>query len=153
MKERIFTDANGLQLIVQHRKSAVFFLKKYTDDDLSEHPRSGNTYIDGYGLYGRYEFTEEGFNELCTYLTQIADECWKDFNPRVADSMGADYDDYYDKEFDNNGSLSIGENSIRIEGPYGQPPNKAQLTRLVKFNKRKFESFIFDFNKKCPLYE
>lgn len=144
MKERIFTDKNGEQLIIQHRKSAVFILKKYKDGDLEKH-RSGEIYIDGAGLYGNYEFAKDMFNELYQYLVKAGAESWKDINPRVADSMGADCDDYYDRDFDNNGSLSIGDNSIRIEGPYAQPPNKDNLTRLIKFNKRKFESFIYDF--------
>lgn len=144
MKEQTFIDKNGEQLIVQHRKSAVFFLKKYKDEDLKEH-RSGGIYIDGDGLYIRYEFTKDTFKEIYEYLIEIGEESWKELSPRVADSMGADYDDYYDRDFDNNGSLSIGDNSIRIEGPYAQPPNKDNLTRLIKFNKRKFESFIYDF--------
>lgn len=146
MKECIFIDKNSEQLIIQHRKSAVFFLKKYKNEDLEKH-RSGEIYIDGTGLYANYAFTKDTFKELYEYLAKVGTESWKELKPRVADSMGADYDDYYDREFDNNGSLSIGNNVIRIEGPYAQQPNKDHLTRLIKFNKRKFESFIYDFRK------
>ncbi|MGR6899571.1 hypothetical protein [Rummeliibacillus sp. BSL5] len=146
MQQQIFTDKNGEQLIVQYRKSAIFFLKKYREEDLREH-RNGGLYIDGKGLYHRFEFAEENFKALYDFLIIVARKSWISFNPRVADSMGADYDDYYDKEFDNNGLLQIGSNVIKAGGPYAQPPNKYNLTRLIKFNRRKFESFIYDFKK------
>lgn len=152
MKGQTFTDKNGRQLIVQHRKSSVFLLKKYKEEDLKEH-RSGGIYIDGVGLYANYEFANDAFSELYEYLVKVGTESWKELNPRVADSLGADYDDYYDKDFDNNGSLSIRTNSIQIKGPYAQPPNKDHLTRLIKFNKRKFESFIYDFRKALGVSE
>lgn len=147
LKEIIFTDINGVDLIVQYRKSAVFFMKRYEDEDLKEHPRGG-IYIDGKGLKNDYEFTSDQFKKLLDSLKEISNECWTDFKPIEADSMKADYDDYYDRDFDNNGCLRIRERGISIEGAYTQPPNKNNLTRLIKFNKRTFASFIYDLEKR-----
>lgn len=148
LNEKTFTDKNGHQLIVRHRKSAIFFLKHYKDDDLKKHP-TGGIYIDGAGLACDYYFTDDTFKELYNYLIAAGNESWKDLNPREIDSFGAEYDEYYDKEFDNNGSLGVGWNCILIQGPYAQPPNKEHITRLIKFNKRKFESFMYDFKNNC----
>lgn len=146
MRTEKFIDVNGVELIVRYRKSAVFLEKKYSDIDLREH-RKGGIYIDGDGLDWRFDFSEETFKSLHEFLTSISKECWSAFEPKIIDSFGAEYDDYYDKEFDNNGSLRIGENFIYVSGPYAQPPNKERITRLIKFNKRKLESFMFNFNE------
>lgn len=146
MKTETFLDVNGTELIVKYRKSTVFFEKKYFDNDLREHC-DGSVYIDSDGLDWRFDFSKEVFKALNEFLNIISKECWSNFTPKEIDSFGAEYDDYYDKEFDSNGSLRIGGNFICAEGPYAQPPNKEKITRLIKFNKRKFESFMFDFNE------
>ncbi|QDP99437.1 hypothetical protein FOH38_02075 [Lysinibacillus fusiformis] len=120
MKERIFGD-----LIIKHRKSAIFF-------EIGE-----GEYYDCI-----FRFTEHEFKEFTSYIEEIANESWNNVTPKVADSMGTDYSEYYDKEFDNNGYLSIIENGLRIEGPY------TTTGRLYKFNKAKIQSFIFDLRKK-----
>lgn len=147
MKQEVFIDLDGVELIVQYRKSALFFMKRYEDCDLKLHVRSGETFIDGSGLGHNYRFSEEEFGRLYTFLQAAGGFSWTALNPRVADSMGADYDEYYDRDFDNNGRLSIKEGTIIIEGCYTQPANKEKLTRLIKFNKRKFESFMYDMKK------
>lgn len=145
MNERNF---NGL--IVQHRKSAVFFLH---ETDLS---------IEGYvsplwsdktpvikpsELNRKYIFSEDEFKEFVAYMEQIANEAWKNFIPKEADSLGADYAEYYDRDFDNEGSLWVGKYYINLHGPANQPKTDNPMVRLYKFNKRKFESFIYDLRK------
>lgn len=146
MKEKVVTDLNGVKLIIKYRKSAVFLLKEYKDEDLILH-RCGETFIDGQGLGHGYEFSRDQFIELYESLKECGSKAWSNITPKEADSFGSDYDDYYDKDFDNNGSLSLTKNRISIEGPYAQVPNKEKLTRLIKFNKRKFEAFMFDYEK------
>ncbi|WP_342538355.1 hypothetical protein MKY15_19840 [Sporosarcina sp. FSL K6-1540] len=149
MQERIFTDKNGEQLIVRHRKSAVFFLR---ETDLS---------IDGYSfpwwvdttpsiqrseLERSYRFTQEAFECFVEYMEEIALESWKSFIPKEADSFGADYAEYYDRDFDSNGDLSVRKNRLKVDGP-GQNKTGDPIARLYKFNKRKFESFVYDLKK------
>jgi hypothetical protein len=144
MKEKIFTDINGEHLIVKHRKSAVFFERIA---DLEKENRYHPDLISIEELKRTYYFTEVMFKSFCDYCNHIANESWKNFSPKEADSWGADYDDYYDQDFDNNGSLIIRKNEMFIEGPYSQPKKNGERVRLIKFNKRKFESFVYDLNK------
>lgn len=148
MNERIFTDLKGEQLIVKHRKSAVFFLR---ETDLSIEGYVSSYWTDKTPVFNpeeikrTYSFSPDVFVEVANYLNSIAQESWKNFTPKVADSFGADYDQYYDREHENEGSLSVSKNSICVEGPY-QYKKRRPLIRLYKFNKRKFESFIYDLN-------
>ncbi|PTY93037.1 hypothetical protein B5V90_02840 [Heyndrickxia sporothermodurans] len=148
MKEKVFVDLNGEELIVKHRKSAVFFerqadIKKPNSYKGEDH----KDYVCISELRRAYKFSEESFQAFCDYCNSIALESWSSFTPKEADSWGAEYDDYYDRDFDNNGSLSIGKNVIDIEGPYAQPKSNGEIVRLIKFNKRKFESFVYDLNR------
>ena len=144
------TERNFNGLIVQHRKSAVFFLR---ETDLSI-----EGYVSGFWsdktpvikpseLKREYEFSQDEFKEFVAYMEQIANEAWKNFAPKEADSLGADYAEYYDREIDNNGYLRIGKHFINLEGPANQPKTDNPMVRLYKFNKRKFESFIYDLRK------
>ncbi|WP_249646182.1 hypothetical protein, partial [Lysinibacillus sp. D3C2_S12] len=49
--------------------------------------------------------------------------------------------------FDTGGSLWIGKSYISLEGPFNQPKINNPIVRLYKFNKRNFESFIYDLRK------
>lgn len=150
MPERIFTDENGLQLIVRHRKSAVFFLRK-TDTSIegyvSPYWKDKTPVVNPSEISRKYTFSPQAFKDFADYMEQIAQESWKNFNPRVADSLGADYVEYFDKEFGTEGSLDLSKNELKVEGPY-QPKTNDPIIRLYKFNKRKFESFVFDLREK-----
>lgn len=149
MQERIFTDRNGEQLIVRHRKSAVFFLRE-TDVNIAGYSfpwwTDTTPSIQRSELERSYRFTQEVFESFIEYMEEIARESWKNFTPKVADSFGADYAEYYDRDFDSNGDLGVSKNQLRIDGP-GQNKTDDPIARLYKFNKRKFESFIFDLQK------
>lgn len=142
-----FIDNNKKVLIIQHRKSAVYFLKPVDPFKRNSYGPVHQEYICITELKATYEFSEATLSELLHYLQEVAAFAWPTFNPRPADSRGADYDDYYDKEFDNNGSLSLYNGKISIEGPYTQLCEGTDTARLIKFNKRKFESFIYDLDK------
>ncbi|MGE7840709.1 hypothetical protein ACQKNX_07950 [Lysinibacillus sp. NPDC093712] len=147
MLERIFTDKAGQELIVKHRKSAVFFEGEVDVSKPNSNGEKHSEYICIKELRKLYNFTKEDFEEFIMYCEKIANESWSSFEPKVADSTGADYDDYYDKEFDNNGSLSIRAGIISIEAPYTQLKSNGDIVRYIKFNKRKFESFVFDLRR------
>lgn len=144
MEEKIFTDNNGEILIIRHRKSAVFFERIA---DIKQENKFHPELVSIYELKRKYRFSDYMFKEFIKHCNAIAYESWANFTPKEADSMRADYDGYYDREFDNNGSLSICKNEIDIEGPYNQPKANGERVRLIKFNKRTFESFIYDLNK------
>ncbi len=142
-------ERNFKGLIVRHRKSAVFF-ERETDLSIegyvSPYWKDKTPVIEPSELKRKYIFSEDEFKEFLDYMEQIANEAWKSFVPKEADSFGADYCEYYDREFDNNGSLSVGKYYLNIEGPYQKKTNNP-IIRLYKFNKRKFESFIYDLRK------
>ena len=145
MNERNF---NGL--IVRHRKSAVFF-ERETDLNIEgyvlPHWKDQTPVIQPSESSRKYIFSQGEFKEFLVYMEQIANEAWKNFLPKEADSMGADYADYYDREFENEGSLWIGKYFISLDGPFNQPKTNNPIVRLYKFNKRKFESFVYDLRK------
>lgn len=123
-----FYDEKGVNLIIEHNKSNVTFK---TDDKNIKKEYSLNCC-----------FNENTFKEIRDYLTSISCEIWKDFNPKIANSMSSDYTEYYDKKFDSNGYLSVYEEGvISIERPSKECPY------MYKFNKRRMESFMYDLNK------
>lgn len=131
MKSKSFASVNGLELIVKNRKSAVIFEV--------EQDQAGESYT------FLFEFTAEVFGELLKHIEDISDESWANINPRDADSWASDYYEYYDKQLDNNGYLSFKKNALFIE----RPTNVS--SRLYQFNKRKMETFIYDFRKKVEV--
>lgn len=151
MNERIFIDENGQQLIVRHRKSAVFFLREtdlgipgfvspfWVGDDR-------DPCVEPTELKREYKFSSETLKGFISYMEEIGSSSWSSLNPREADSVGSDYFEYYDREFDNNGYLGFKSNALTVDGPM-QKKTKNSVVRLYKFNKRKFESFIYDLRK------
>lgn len=152
VNERVFIDVFGRALIVRHRRSAVMFMRianlenVYEQKSFLDPDAPVNKYFEKLELHREYEFNQTGFEELLNYLKEIAVQIWKDFKPKEADSMGADYNEYYDREHDNNGSLYIKCGCIKIYGPH-QVVTSDPCIRLYQFNKRKLESFIFDYEK------
>ena len=127
MNSRIFKTVNDLELIVKNRKSAIIFETK-----------QNQTNKDYRFLF---QFTSEDFKELLEYIEIIAKKSWLNLTPKEANSMGADYFEYYDKKLENNGCLIIKPNILIIERP------SLESNKLYQFNKRKIESFIYDFRK------
>ncbi|MGM7635650.1 hypothetical protein [Bacillus sp. Hm123] len=125
MNTKTFKSINGLELIIKNRKSAVIF-----ELDKDEASSEEFEFL--------FEFSPEGFIELVNYIETVACECWPSLSPKEADSMVADYDEYYDRQLDSNGYLSIKKNALLIERPV------LDNQKLYQFNKRKMESFIYD---------
>ncbi|WP_368900723.1 hypothetical protein [Oceanobacillus oncorhynchi] len=123
MKVREFN--NGL--VIKHRKSAIIL--ENADGKREREKRFS------------YQFTKEEFKELASYIKEIANESWTNVIPKEAHSMGTDYDEYYDRRYDDNGSLSINENGLLIFAPYWS------VDTLYQFSKPKIQSFIYDLEK------
>lgn len=156
LKELILEDSYGQELIIKHRKSAVFFecLADIEKPNSYSVKNANNRFGDQHKNYvcitelkRNYSFSDEVFKTFCDYCNSIAKESWSSFIPKEADSLGAEYDDYYDREFDNNGRLTLKKNVMKIEGPYTQLKSDGEVIRLIKFNKRRFESFVYVLNK------
>jgi hypothetical protein len=124
MNVRIFKTENSIDLIVKSRKSAVFF-------EVENHKH----------YQCLIEFTKEGFEEFVKYIEEIANKSWGGLIPKEANSLGADYYEYYDKELDNNGYLTVRDYWLLLERPF------LDSSRFYKFNKRKMESFLYDLKK------
>lgn len=123
-----FIDKYGANLVVEYNKTNIIF--KTNNKNIR------NNYV--LKLY----FDENVFKELINNLKITSEQIWNNFNPKVADSVGSDYSEYYDRKYDNNGYLNIYRDfSIRIEKPDKDTPY------MYKFNKRRMESFIYDFIK------
>lgn len=76
-------------------------------------------------------------------VKELAEEVWPGIEPKEATSYASDYDEYYDKKLDNNGSLKLNfnESILRVsQVAYYE-------SRVYKFNKRKMQSFLFDLEK------
>lgn len=120
MKTKEF--ANGL--VVKHRKSSIVFESARGKKEREK--------------YFTYEFTKEQFRNFAAYIEKIANESWTNVVPKEANSLGSDYDEYYDRKYDDNGTLSITKNGISITAPYWS------VDTLYQFNKPKIQSFIYD---------
>lgn len=123
-----FVDKYGANLIVEYNKTNVLFKTDYKN--------IRNKYV--LKLY----FEEDIFKELIICLKIISEQIWKDFIPKIADSTKSDYDEYYDRKYDNNGYLNVYRDCIlRVERP------SEDCSYMYKFNKRRMESFIYDLKK------
>lgn len=125
MISKEFIDKYGANLVVEHSKTNIIFK---TDE---------KNIKNNYDL--KLYFTKSVTKELTEYLEYISKQIWDDFKPKIANSISSDYDEYYDRKYDNNGYLRICENNIlQMERPDENCPY------MYKFNKRRMESFIYD---------
>lgn len=120
MKEKVFE--NGL--VVKSCKSAIILENREGKKEKEE------SFV--------YEFTEKEFAEFNKYIKEVAGESWTNVIPKEANSMGEDYDEYYDRRYDDNGNLTLEDKKIRIRAPYWS------VDTLYQFNKPKIQSFMYD---------
>jgi len=120
MKSKTFT--NGL--VVKSRKSAIIF--EHHDEKKEKQERFD------------YTFSPEEFKVFKSYLNEVAQESWSNITPKEANSLGSDYYEYYDRRYDDNGTLKLSENKISIVAPYWSTDT------LYQFNKPKIQSFLHD---------
>lgn len=94
------------------------------------------------GIAYHFDDDPEQFKQFVDAFKTAADEAWANFTPKNADSYGADYFEYYDRVYDNNGYLTLSpKGSIMIEAPYGS------TQKIYQFNKHKAQSFVYDLDK------
>lgn len=117
------------ELVVKHRPHAVIFGLNH----------GKSVYEDNY----TFEFTPEEFKAFAQYLSEASQESWKNFFPKDATGQGSDYDEYYDKEYDNNGYLVLNGLTMKVTAPAWSKE------RLYQFNKPKMQCFIYDLEKAC----
>lgn len=121
MIEQVFTDEHRRKLIVRVNRSNI---QIHTErKDLLDYQFDLNV-------------------ELFKFLKEQVVKVWKTFTPKAADSFGADYWEFYDRNTDNNGYLEIRYLDIRNELKFESPSDETTL--LYQFNKRRMESFIYD---------
>ena len=118
MNERTFKDEHGGKIIVRTNRSNI---QIHTEE---------KQILD-------YRFYLDSV-EILHYLKEQATKVWKSFRPKEADSFGADYWEFYDKNTDNNGYLEVSKEALVFQSPGDE------TTLLYQFNKRKMESFIYD---------
>lgn len=118
MKERTFKDKHGRKIIVRTNRSNI---QIHTEE---------KQILD-------YRFYLDSV-EILHYLKEQATKVWKSFRPKEANSFGADYWEFYDKNTDNNGYLEVSKEALVFQS------SSDETTLLYQFNKRKMESFIYD---------
>lgn len=121
MNERTFKDEHGGKIIVRTNRSNI---QIHTEE---------KQILD-------YRFYLDSV-EILHYLKEQATKVWKSFRPKEADSFGADYWEFYDKNTDNNGYLEVSKEALVFQSP------SDETTLLYQFNKRKMESFIYDMER------
>lgn len=119
------------QLEIHYRKQAIYFMTVTPFTPQPDHRKSSQ----------HFKFTKSDFEDFLENFIQACEFAWKDFSPTEANSLMSDYFEYYSKEFDNNGYLSIRENTIILDPPYGS------TQELYKFNKAKARTFVYDLAK------
>ena len=125
MNERTFKDEHGGKIIVRTNRSNI---QIHTEE---------KQILD-------YRFYLDSV-EILHYLKEQATKVWKSFRPKEADSFGADYWEFYDKNTDNNGYLEVSKEALVFQSP------SDETTLLYQFNKRKMESFIYDMESSSHL--
>ena len=125
---REFLDTNGVNLIIKFNKTNIIL---ETDEKNIDR-----------GYFVRIKFSKDVLNDMKNYLETIANQIWDDFTPKEASSLSSDYEEYYDRKYDNNAYLKLSKDgSLRIE-----KPDKDSLY-MYKFNKKRMESFIYDLKE------
>lgn len=122
--ENEFVDIDGKVLVIEKNKKTVIFKAKSNFED--------------YGI--TFEFDEKTFVSLRDYLRKVSSEIWDSVVPKDAVSSASDYYEYYDKEFDNNGYLTVRDYWLNFERPV------LHNVILYKINKRKMETLLFDLS-------
>lgn len=120
-----FVDKNGQKLLItMNRSNIVFSVEKQ---------------FKGFDI--EFKFEQEVFNEIKKELWMLSNKVWKNINVKEATSFGSDYFEYYDRQFDNNGTLVL----LKAGFKFGRPVTES--LKLYQLNKVKTESLLFDLNK------
>lgn len=119
-----FIDNYGVNLVIEKDKKNIILKTNYKNIERD--------------YYLNLHFNKDVFIEIANYLEIISKDIWEDFEPKIANSLSSDYEEYYDRKYDNNGYLHTKDTSLKLERPDDECPY------MYKFNKRRMESFIYD---------
>lgn len=90
-----------------------------------------------------FNFTKNQYFYFYSQLLEMAKEIWPGIVLKEVTSAGNDYEEYYDKELDNNGEASIDATGVSF---YPPAPHLGS-NRLYRFTKSKIQTYLFDLKK------
>ena len=90
-----------------------------------------------------FKLSKDQFDTFYSNLFQMAKEVWGDIELKDVTGLGNDYDEYYDKELDNEGGAKIDSNGIY----FFPPAPHLESNRLYRFTKTKIQTYLYDLKK------
>lgn len=102
-----------------------------------------NSSEDPYQTRVVFELTKEQYSNFYHQLYEMAKDVWQNLELQDVTGLSNDYGEYYDRELDNNGDASIGENRIS----FWPPAPHLESNRLYRFTKTKIQTYLFDLKK------
>lgn len=102
-----------------------------------------NASMNPYETRVNFKLDQEQFDSFYRQLFSLATEVWGEIELKEVTGLGNDYGEYYDRELDNDGSASIGSESISFR----PPAPHLESNRLYRFTKRKIETYLYDLRK------
>lgn len=88
-----------------------------------------------------YTFTKNDFINIFNTLLDMCTEKWKKLTLKKVYSLCNDYEDMYDKDFDNNCSITLNKHTFSLK--FNKPD--CDEDRLVWLTKPYTESFLYDY--------
>jgi len=83
-------------------------------------------------------YNNVGICHIAGALEEVILDVWPGLEPKAATSLASDCTEYYDKELDNNGYLTLCGNRFGIDAP------TKDHERAFVLNKRKAQDLLFD---------
>lgn len=127
IKEHIFT-ADSTSIAITKKNKGI-------DINLISNPP--------YNRVVKINLDTDTLNELYSTLKSFANDLWPNHTLHDVTGFGNDYTEYYDKETDNDGGLSISKDAII----FYPPGYHLDSPKLYRFTKRTIETFLFDLEK------
>lgn len=115
-------------VIVRAEKNKIVFLA-----DRDEYPEKDRF---------RRKYSAIGWEYILGVLLEIVKEVWPDLKPKEATGHGSDFEEYYDKELDLDGSMTLYNNELFIHAP------SKHHERIYVIPKRKAADFLNTLNKR-----
>lgn len=96
-----------------------------------------------YPAYVEFLLNDAEYTFYYESLSRLAKEIWTDLELKDVTGAGNDYSEYYDREFDNDGSASIGATGISFR----LPAYHLGSNRLYRFTKTRVQTYLYDLRK------
>lgn len=128
IKQKEFIDKDNHVLILCKDGNKILF--KHVEEDLESRR-----------YRYEYKFDNKTFVDIFYYLQELIKENWKDIRLHPVNTLSNDYEEIYDKEFDDNCSVSIYKNMLIFDKCLDDN------TRLVRLTKTYAATFLYDYQK------